>query len=215
MSNSNDYHLNHGKVVHATNSRIRIISSLFLKDPERAHVLEILLQMRNGIKKTVAVADIGSLVIEFDPHKLPKAALLKLLDALLANLGHRKATMQSFKSSEIIPTEAYEGIVEQKFTIAIDGMKCRSCALLIEMLLNRDSRISSAKVNYASKTANVKGNLSKESLCSLIENMGYKAHNLDSFAKACKKNCFPITLRIAALVSGLVLPIIFIRWINK
>jgi Cu+-exporting ATPase len=60
-------------VVHATNSRIRIISPLFLKDPERAHVLEILLQMRNGIKKTVTVADIGSLVIEFDPHKLPKA----------------------------------------------------------------------------------------------------------------------------------------------
>ncbi len=215
MSNSNDYHLNHGKVVHATNGRIRIISPLLYKDTERANVLTVLLQMREGIKKVSTVADIGSLVVYFDPQKLHKAELLTLLDALLANLGHRKASMQSFNSSEIIPNEAYEGIVEQKFTIAIDGMKCTSCALLIEMLLNRDSRISSTKVNYASKTANVKGNLSKESLCSLIENMGYKAHNLDSFAKACKKNCFPITLRIAVLVSGLVLPIIFIRWINK
>ena len=215
MSNSNIYHLNHGKVVHATNSRIRIISPLLYKDIERANVLAVLLQMREGIKKVSTVADIGSLVVYFDPQKLDKAELLTLLDALLANLGHRKASMQSFNSSEIIPNEAYEGIVEQKFTIAIDGMKCTSCALLIEMLLNRDSRISSAKVNYASKTANVTGLLNKESLCSLIENMGYKAHNLDSFAKVYKKNCFPITLRIAVLVSGLVLPIIFIRWINK
>jgi P-type Cu+ transporter len=43
--------LSHGKVVHALNRRVRIISPVLLKDPERACVLEILLQKRDGIEK--------------------------------------------------------------------------------------------------------------------------------------------------------------------
>ena len=62
-------------------------------------------------------------------------------------------------------------------------MSCVSCALLIEMLLKRDPRISSANVNFASETASVTGRVNKETLCTLIDNMGYKAHSLDSLAQ--------------------------------
>ena len=62
-------------------------------------------------------------------------------------------------------------------------MSCVSCALLIEMLLKRDLRIYSANVNYASETACVTGRVSKETLCALIDNMGYKARSLDSLAQ--------------------------------
>jgi P-type Cu+ transporter len=92
MKSSHTGSLAHGKVVHALNRRVRIISPVFHKDPERACVLEILLQKRDGIEKVRSVPDIASIVIYFDPKKLPKAKLFTLLDALLGNLGKRKPT---------------------------------------------------------------------------------------------------------------------------
>ena len=82
MTTSHPGSLTHGKVVHALNRRVRIFSPILLKDPERACVLEIMLQKRNGIEKVQTVPDIASIVIYFDPQKLPKAKLFSLLDAL-------------------------------------------------------------------------------------------------------------------------------------
>ena len=183
MKSSHTGSLSHGKVVHALNRRVRIVSPILLKDPERSCVLEILLQKRDGIEKVSTVPDIASVVIYFDPKKLPKATLFTLLDALLANLGKRKPAATLSHSSQLVPTEGDISLPEKEFNLIVDGMTCVSCALLIEMLLKRDPRISSANVNYASETATVIGRVSKETLCTLIDNMGYKAHSLDSLSQ--------------------------------
>ena len=175
--------LTHGKVVHQLNRRVRFTSPILLKDPERACVLEIMLQKRDGIEKVSTVPDIASLVIYFDPKKLPKATLFSLLDALLANLGKKKPVANLSHSSQWVPTDADSSLAEQEFNLTVDGMTCVSCALLIEMLLKRDPRITSANVNYASETATVIGRISKETLCTVIDNMGYKANSLDSLSQ--------------------------------
>jgi P-type Cu+ transporter len=183
MKSSHSGSLTHGKVVHALNRRVRIISPVLFKDPERACVLEIMLQKRDGIEKVQTIPDIASLVIYFDPSKLPKAKLLSLLDALLANLGKRKPAATVIHTTQSEPAEGDESLAEQEFNLTVDGMSCVSCALLIEMLLKRDPRISLANVNFASETASVTGRVNKETLCTLIDNMGYKAHSLDSLAQ--------------------------------
>ena len=183
MKSSDTVSLIHGKVVHALNRRIRIVSPVLLKDPERACVLEIMLQKRDGIEKVRSVPDIASLVIYFDPDTLPKASLLTLLDALLANLGKRKSATTGSNNQPLIPVQDDNSLTEQEFNLTIDGMTCVSCALLIEMLLKRDPRISKANVNYASETASVTGRISKETLWRLIDNIGYKAHSLDNLAQ--------------------------------
>ena len=142
-----------------------------------------MLQKRDGIEKVRTVPDIASIVIHFDPDKLPKANLFTLLDALLANLGKRKPQAGVGKSKQLMPAPGAESLAEQEFNLTVDGMTCVSCALLIEMLLKRDPRISSANINYASETVIVKGRISKDTLCTLIDNMGYKAHSLDSLAQ--------------------------------
>lgn len=182
MKSSHTGNLTHGKVVHALSRRVRIISPVLLKDPERACVLEILLLKRDGIEKVRTVPDIASVVINFDSKKLPKEKLLTLLDALLVNLGKRKPAAIS-SCSQLVAADADLSLAEQEFNLTVDGMTCVSCALLIEMLLKRDPRISSANVNYASETASVTGRVNKEILCTLIDNMGYKAQSLDSLSQ--------------------------------
>jgi len=183
MKSSHTGSLTHGKVVHELNRRVRIIAPMLLKDPERACVLEIMLQKRDGIEKVSTVPDIASLVIHFDPKKLPKSKLLTLLDALLGNLGKKKSTTTLNNSSQLVLTDSDFSLAEQEFNLTVDGMTCVSCALLIEMLLKRDPRISLANVNFASETASVTGRVHKETLCMLIDKMGYKAHSLDSLAQ--------------------------------
>jgi Cu+-exporting ATPase len=216
MKSSHTGSLTHGKVVHALNRRVRIISPVFLKDPERACVLEILLQKRDGIEKVRTVPDIASVVIHFDPNKLPKAKLFTLLDALLANLGKRKPSAILNNASQMVVTDNDVSLAEQEFNLTVDGMTCVSCALLIEMLLKRDPRISSANVNYASETASVTGRVSKETLCSLIDNMGYKAHSLDSLAQrqimiVREKKRLVDARRRAVLAAALSLPVMMIE----
>ena len=41
-------------------------------------------------------------------------------------------------------------------TIAVEGMTCASCALLIEMKLKRDPRVREASVNFAAATVTVR-----------------------------------------------------------
>ena len=215
MKPSDTGSLTHGKVVHALNRRVRIVAPILLKDPERAFVLEILLQKRDGIEKVRSVPDIASITIHFDPDKLPKTKLLTLLDALLANLGTRKPPAPPANTAQLMPAENEECLAEQEFNLSIDGMSCVSCALLIEMLLKRDPRISSANVNYATETATITGRTTKERLYLLIGNMGYKAQNLDSLAQrqimiAREQQRLTDARRRAILASMLSLPVMVI-----
>ncbi|MGZ8916429.1 MAG: HAD-IC family P-type ATPase [Methylobacter sp.] len=175
--------LTHGKVIHALKRRVRIISPVLHKDPERAYILEILLRKRAGIENVRSVADIASIVINFDPEKLPKADLLKFLDTLLGNLGQRKSIAVVSKKPAKLTFAGQTCVSEQEFNIAIEGMTCISCALLIEMLLKRDPHISSAHVNFATETATVVGRISKDELCSLINKIGYQAQTFDTLTQ--------------------------------
>ncbi len=219
MKSSHIDNLTHGKVVHTLNRRVRIIAPILHKDPERACILGILLQKRDGIEHVRTVPDIASIVIHFDPDKLPKTKLLTVLDALLANLGKKKSTAAN-NTAQLMPAEADEHLAEQEFNLSIDGMSCVSCALLIEMLLKRDPRISSANVNYATETATVTGRTTKENVCMLIGNMGYRAQNMDSLAQrqmmiareqqrlvdARRRALIAATLSLPVMVIGMVAP---------
>lgn len=180
MTTKNINDLTHGTVVHDLKRRVRIISPVLKKDLERAYILEILLKKRQGILKVRTVVDIASLTIHFDPTILPKANLLTLVDALLGNIGQKKPN----DTSKLLANEAIDNTVAaQEFNLAIEGMTCVSCALLIEMLLRKDTRIVSANVNFAAEKATIIGRIDKDTLCALIEKIGYKAHNFDTLTQ--------------------------------
>ena len=171
------------KVVHELKSRVRMISPVLYKDRERAYVLEILLKKREGILDVRTVPDIASIAVRFNPQKLPKDNLVKTLDAVLGNLGLKNTTEAINNSADSGHDNENRNLPVQEFNLAIEGMTCTSCALLIEMLLKKDDRIVSANVNYASETAAVTGRISKEDLCSLIDGMGYRAHSFDTLVQ--------------------------------
>lgn len=170
--------LSHGTLVHELQRRIRVIAPVLLKDPERAYVLEILLKKRPGVVDVHSVPEIASVTIKFDPRQLPKASLLTILDALLGNIGEKSA--HAALPSEFTDDDPNRPIHD--YHLAIEGMTCASCALLIEMLLRRDPRITEISVNFASETAAVKTRLDKDELLRLIAKTGYQAHDLDSLA---------------------------------
>jgi len=172
--------LKHGKVVHDTSRRVRIIAPVLNKDLERAYVLEILLKKRSGILKVRTVVDIASLTIHFDPVLLPKNNLLTLVDALLGNLGQKKISNTDTSS---VNGEPNSNIAPQEFNLAIEGMSCVSCALLIEMLLRKDRRIIAAHVNFATEQATIIGTIDEDTLSALIEKIGYRAHSFDTLAQ--------------------------------
>jgi Cu+-exporting ATPase len=62
-------------------------------------------------------------------------------------------------------------------------MTCASCALLIEMSLQRDPRIEAAAVNFAAGTVSVKGRLSREALFASVRGLGYEARPMDTLAQ--------------------------------
>ncbi|WKJ92158.1 heavy metal translocating P-type ATPase [Methylomonas montana] len=178
-TNHENVKLAHGELVHKLKRRIRIISPVLEKDPERCYILEILLKKRPGIVDAHSVPAIGSLTIRFDPLKLSSTSLLTVLDALLGNVGQKNSHHPlAAEALEADPKQA-----EQEYNLAIEGMTCVSCALLIEMLLRRDPCITVANVNYASESALIKGRLSKEQVTALIEKAGYKAHSFDNLAQ--------------------------------
>ncbi len=164
------------RLVHELKRRVRIVSPILKNDPERGYVFEILLKKRPEIKKVRSVFGIGSVVIEFDADRLPKKNLVILLDAVLGNIARKK--------SEPVRTEkqVLDGPI-QEIDLAVEGMSCASCALLIEMVLNRDERVKSASVNFATETVVVRGRLGKEDVVRRVENLGYGAFSMDTLSQ--------------------------------
>jgi len=121
----------HFTLVHHTSRRVRLIAPNLRKDKERAYILEMLLNKRQGIKAVKIVPAIASVTIHFDPECLPAANLLQLLDAVIGNLGLKpRHTIHAIKHKNTHPSE-----VLQDFVIGIGGMSCASCALFLEMVL--------------------------------------------------------------------------------
>ncbi|MCK5189525.1 MAG: ATPase P, partial [Methylococcales bacterium] len=107
------------RLVHQLKRRIRIISPVLIKDIERGYILEILLKKRSEIKRVRSVFSLGSVVIDFDPTRLPKKNLLILLDAVLGNIAQKQ------REAHKKDNKPYEGPV-QEVDLAVEGMTCAS-----------------------------------------------------------------------------------------
>ncbi|MCQ8106361.1 heavy metal translocating P-type ATPase [Methylomonas sp. SURF-2] len=161
---------------HQLKNRIRILTPVLKNDPERGYIFEILLKKRPEISAVKSVFGIGSVTIEFDGDRLPKKNLLILLDAVLGNIAQKKPNLKKDRKKR------FEGPV-QDIDLAVEGMSCASCALLIEMVLNRDERVKSASVNFATQTVSVQGQLSKNDVVAQIEKLGYSALLVDTLSQ--------------------------------
>ncbi len=166
------------RLVHTLTSRVRIIAPILVKDAERTYIFEILLKKRREIKQVRAVVAIGSIVIHFDSDKLPQRNLLRLLDTVLSNLAKKSSTGTQVQAKE----EFIEGTV-QSVDLAIEGMTCASCALLIEMVMKRDAKVKQVSVNFGTETISVQGHLNKDEVRAKIASLGYHAFPMDTLAQ--------------------------------
>jgi P-type Cu+ transporter len=163
------------KLVHETRRRVRILAPGLVKNPDYSYLFEILLRKHAAVKQVRLVPDIGSVAVHFDPDLLPATAVVTLMDKVLGNLGSAIQSQKLAKTAESSGSEP-----EREFNIALEGMSCASCALLIEMQLRRDPQVDFAKVNFATETAQVRARLTREELFTRIRRLGYGAQSLDS-----------------------------------
>lgn len=163
------------QVTHCLNRRIRISASCLRNDIKRSHVFQIVLLKRPAIENVRVDSRIGSVTIHFDPDQLPVENLLTLLDSILGNIGVKSAEIASKKGKQ----DSGLAFPKQDFNIAIEGMKCASCALFLEMTLKKDARIDFAKVNFEHKTALIRGRVSQAMLFEMISQCSFQAHSLE------------------------------------
>lgn len=164
------------RLVHQLSRRIRIVSLVLKKDPERVYIFEILLKKRPEIKRVTSSFSLGSVVIEFDSTSLPKKNLLILVDAVLGNIAQKQSSQQQQKKKE------FNGHL-QEIDLAVEGMTCASCALLIEMVLKRDARVKTASVNYGTETVTVHGQISREDVSAKVAMLGYQTYAVDTLSQ--------------------------------
>ena len=163
-------------LVHQLERRVRIVSPILKKDIERCYILEILLKKRSDIKRVRTVFALGSVAIDFDSAHFPKKNLLILLDAVLGNIAQKERN-EAEKKKKLFD----QGV--QDVDLAVVGMSCASCALLIEMVLNRDEAIQSVSVNFATETVTVRGLLNKLQVSDKIAMLGYEALPMDTLSQ--------------------------------
>jgi Cu+-exporting ATPase len=163
------------QLLHQLKRRIRVFAPILKKNQERCYILEILLSKRPEIKSVRSTASLGTAVVEFDPKRLPKANLLILLDTVLGNLAAKPHEVQQEKANFSGPL--------QEFELAVEGMTCASCALLLEMVLKRERKVKQASVNFATETLAVQGQLSKDEVCARVASLGYKTFPMDTLSQ--------------------------------
>jgi len=176
MSDNTSPAYKHFQLLHQLQRRLRIAAPLLKKDDERCYILEILLKKRGEIKRVRSTPALGTVVIEFDPNRLPKANLLLMLDAVLGNLASKPSSSGSRKKADFS-----NGV--QEVDLAIEGMTCASCALLLEMVFNRDAKVKQASVNFATETLTVVGQLNRDEVSAKIASLGYKAYAMDTLSQ--------------------------------
>lgn len=168
----------HFALVHQLQRRIRIIATSLCKDRERAYILEMLLLKRQGVESVKVVPAIGSVTIRFNPDTLPQSNLLLLLESVIRNIGRKpQQAIHAMRRRDTCSGQP------QDFVIGIGGMSCASCAMFLEMVLQRESDIVTDNVNYVSEIARIKGYLTRESLFKIIKVNGYQAYSIDSLTE--------------------------------
>ena len=169
--------MKHARVVHRLSRRLRIVSPALTKQAERCYLLEILLRKHPAVTGVRAVAEIGSVVVHYDPDRLPEVRLLATLDAVIGNIAAAPPPRPP-AAATIAPDAPV-----QECNVAVEGMTCASCALLIEMSLKRDPRVQNVAVNFAAGTATVRGQLGRDDLFASVRRLGYEARPMDTLAQ--------------------------------
>jgi len=167
----------HLRVVHRLAHRLRVVSTLLARQPERCYILEILLRKHPAITGVRTVPEIGSVVVHFDPARLPEERLLATLDAVIGNI------VSAPSPKPVVAAPLPPDAPLQECNVAVEGMTCASCALLIEMSLQRDPRVQNAAVNFAAGTATIKGHLSRDELFASVKKLGYEPRPMDTLAQ--------------------------------
>ena len=169
------------RVVHRLSRRIRLVAPALARQPERCYILEILLRKHGAVKDVRAVAQIGSVTLHYDPAQASEERLLAVVDAVIGNIA---AAPVPEPANAVSPAPSFspDGPA-QECNAAVEGMTCASCALLIEMKLQRDPRVDSAAVNFAAGTVTVKGHLPREDLFASVKKLGYEARPMDTLAQ--------------------------------
>lgn len=166
-------------VAHRLTHRLRVLIPTLRKDSERMHILAILLNKREGIEHVKLAPAIGSITIHFDSQRLPADNLLLLLDSVVSNLGRtNRSGLQAIQRKNQHPSNKRQDIL-----LGVGGMSCSSCALYLEMLLQRHPDVVKATVNYLAETAHIQSYLSKQELCDLIAANGYQGYAIDSLSE--------------------------------
>jgi Cu+-exporting ATPase len=170
--------VNNFRVVHRLSRRVRLVAPALVKQPERCYILEILLRKHGAVKDVRAVPQIGSVTLHFDPAQASEERLLAVVDAVIGNIAAAPAPAPA-----AAPAASPVDGPAQECNAAVEGMTCASCALLIEMSLQRDPRVDSAAVNFAAGTVTVKGRLPREELFTAVKRLGYEARPMDTLAQ--------------------------------
>ncbi len=168
--------MKHFQVAHRLSRRIRLVAPSLLRQTERGYLLEILLRKHAAVKDVRVVVDIGSLTVHYDPAQLPEERLLAVVDAVIGNLAEAPPPKPAAAA------QAPDG-PQVECSVAVEGMTCASCALLIEMHLKRDPQVANASVNFAAGTATVQGNLDREALSAHVARLGYVPRPMDTLAQ--------------------------------
>jgi Cu+-exporting ATPase len=147
-----------------------------VRQTERGYLLEILLRKHAAVKDVRVVAGIGSVTVHYDPVQLPEERLLAVVDAVIGNLAEAPPPKPAAAA------QAPDG-PQVECSVAVEGMTCASCALLIEMHLKRDPQVANASVNFAAGTATVQGNLDREALSAHVARLGYVPRPMDTLAQ--------------------------------
>ncbi|MCL4679837.1 MAG: heavy metal translocating P-type ATPase [Rhodocyclaceae bacterium] len=166
----------HFQVAHRLSRRIRLAAPSLVRQTERGYLLEILLRKHAAIRDVRVVADIGSLTVHYDPAQLPEERLLAVVDAVIGNLASAPPPRPAAAA------QAPDG-PQVECSVAVEGMTCASCAMLIEMHLQRDPQVANASVNFAAGTATVRGSLDRETLSARVARLGYVPRPMDTLAQ--------------------------------
>ncbi|MDP2132624.1 MAG: heavy metal translocating P-type ATPase [Sulfuritalea sp.] len=166
-------------VVHRLSRRIRLVAPALARQPERCYILEILLRKHGAVKDVRSVPQIGSVTLHYDPAQASEERLLAIVDAVIGNIAVVPAPTPAPAPVSAPVTDG----PAQECNAAVEGMTCASCALLIEMKLQRDPRVDSAAVNFAAGTVTVRGHLPREELFASVKRLGYEARPMDTLAQ--------------------------------
>lgn len=165
-------------VLHELRRRVRVFVPAIHRQTERAYILEILLRKHPAVRKVRATARIGTLTVWFDPAVMPQDMLYGLINTVTGNLANAK--MPDATEAEGEACSLPEDAETDDFSVAVEGMTCASCALLLELRLNRDPRVKQATVNFASSTASIHGVLGRDDVAAIADTIGYQTRPMDT-----------------------------------